>query len=109
MVADEVRKLAEQSSQAVLNIKETIVKVQAVFKSSIDTGSEILEFINTQINEQLNAYGETGNQYYNDSNFVSNMSDEIAAMAEEITATVGQVSQAELSLKLNEMVNKFIV
>jgi len=149
VVADEVRKLAEQSSQAALNIQETIVKVQIAFKSSIDTGSEILEFINTQINEQLNAYGETGNQYYNDSNFVSNMSDEIAAMAEEITATVGQVSQAiqnmtetsqksseesatikesidetskaieqvaltaqsqaDLALKLNEMVNKFIV
>ncbi|MGH4137913.1 methyl-accepting chemotaxis protein [Clostridium sp.] len=94
VVADEVRKLAEQSSRAVINIQETIVKVQGAFKSSIDTGSEILEFIDTQINEQLNAYGETGNQYYNDSNFVSKMSDEIAAMAEEITATVGQVSQA---------------
>jgi methyl-accepting chemotaxis protein len=94
VVADEVRKLAEQSSQAVINIQETIVKVQGAFKSSIDTGSEILEFINTQINEQLNDYGETGNQYYNDSNFVSKMSDEIAAMAEELTATVGQVNQA---------------
>jgi methyl-accepting chemotaxis protein len=94
VVADEVRKLAEQSSEAVINIQETIVKVQGAFKSSIDTGREILEFINTQINEQLNDYGETGNQYYNDSNFVSKMSDEIAAMAEELTATVGQVNQA---------------
>ena len=107
VVADEVRKLAEQSSQAVINIKETIVEVQRAFKSSIDTGSEILEFINTQISEQLNAYGETGNQYYNDSNFVSKMSDEIAAMAEEITATVGQVNKAvqdmaETSQKSNE-------
>jgi len=94
VVAEEVRKLAEQSSQAVINIQDTIVKVQEAFKSSIDTGSDMLEFINTKVNEQFDAYGETGKQYYNDSDFVSKMSEEMAAMSEEITATVGQVSQA---------------
>ena len=94
VVAEEVRKLAEESSQAVINIQDTIVKVQVAFKSSIDTGSDILEFINTQVHEQFNDYGETGNKYYNDSEFISKMSDEIAAMSEEITATVGQVSEA---------------
>ncbi len=94
VVAEEVRKLAEQSAQAVINIQDTIVKVQQAFKSSIDTGSDILEFINIQVHEQFYAYGETGNQYYNDSDYVSKMSEEIAAMAEEITATVGQVNEA---------------
>ncbi|WP_097027694.1 methyl-accepting chemotaxis protein [Clostridium peptidivorans] len=94
VVAEEVRKLAEQSAQAVINIQDTIAKVQQAFKSSIDTGSDILEFINTQVQEQFDAYGETGNQYYNDSDFVSKMSEEIAAMSEEITATVEQVSEA---------------
>ncbi len=94
VVAEEVRKLAEQSSEAVINIQDTIVKVQNAFKSSIDTGSDILEFINTRVHEQLDAYGQTGNQYFNDSDFVSKMSEEIAAMSEEITATVGEVSDA---------------
>jgi len=94
VVADEVRKLAEQSAQAVINIQDTIVKVQGAFKSSIDTGSDLLEFINTHVQEQFTAYAETGNQYYNDSDFVSKMSEEIASMSEEITATVGQVSLA---------------
>jgi len=94
VVAEEVRKLAEDSSQAVINIQDTIIKVQEAFKSSIDTGSDILEFINTKVDEQFNAYGETGNKYYNDSELVSKMSEEIAAMSEEITATVGQVSEA---------------
>ncbi|KEZ86046.1 chemotaxis protein [Clostridium sulfidigenes] len=94
VVAEEVRKLAEQSSEAVINIQDTIVKVQNAFKSSIDTGSDILEFINTRVQEQLDAYGQTGNQYFNDSDFVSKMSEDIAAMSEEITATVGEVSDA---------------
>jgi methyl-accepting chemotaxis protein len=94
VVAEEVRTLAEQSSQAVMSIQETIDKVQDAFRSSIDTGSDILKFINTKVDEQFNAYGEIGTQYYNDSDLVSKMSEEIAAMSEEITATVGQVTEA---------------
>ncbi len=94
VVAEEVRKLAEQSSQAVIGIQETIVKVQAAFKSSIDTGSEILAFIDNEVGQLINAMSEAGNKYYNDSDFVSKMSEEIAAMSEEIAATVGQVSGA---------------
>ncbi|MGL5352467.1 MAG: methyl-accepting chemotaxis protein, partial [Clostridium sp.] len=107
VVADEVRKLAEQSSKAVISIQETIAKVQNAFKISIDTGSDILEFINIQVNEQFDAYGKAGNQYYNDSEFVSGMSDEIATMSDQITSTVGQVSEAiqnmaNVSLKSTE-------
>ncbi len=98
VVADEVRKLAEQSAQAVTGIQDTIVKVQQAFKSSIDTGSDILKFVNTDVQAEFDAYGETGNQYYNDSDFVSIVSDEIAAMSEEITATIGQVSEAVQSM-----------
>ena len=101
VVAEEVRKLAEESAQAVINIQDTISKVQVAFKSSIDTGSDILDFINTNVHEQFNDYGKTGNNYYNDSDFVSNMSDEIATMSEEITATVGQVSEAIQNMALS--------
>lgn len=94
VVAEEVRTLAEQSSQAVTNIQDTIIKVQDAFNNSIDTGNDILNFIDRDVNEQFNAYGETGNQYYKDSDNVSKMSEEIAAMSEEITATVGEVSKA---------------
>lgn len=94
VVAEEVRKLAEQSTAAVKSIQETILKVQNAFRSSIEAGSDILDFVNTKVNSQLDAYGATGSKYYDDSEFVSKMSEEIAAMSEELTATVGQVSDA---------------
>ena len=94
VVADEVRKLAQQSSEAVTSIQDTIALVQDAFKSSTNTGTDLLQFINKDVNAQFDAYGETGNQYFNDSAFSSKMSEEIAAMSEEITATVGQVSEA---------------
>jgi methyl-accepting chemotaxis protein len=93
VVADEVRKLAEQSSEAVTAIKDTIIKVQEAFNNSINTGNDILQFINTEVHEKFNAYGDTGNQYYSDSDFVSKMSEQIAIMSEEITVTVGQVNK----------------
>lgn len=94
VVAEEVRKLAEQSSGAVQSIQETIGKVQEAFKNSIDTGSDILEFINKNVQEQFLTYEKTGDQYYNDADFISTISEEIAAMSEEVTATIGQVSDA---------------
>ncbi len=94
VVAEEVRTLAEQSSDAVVEIQETISRVQEAFNNSIDTGYDILNFIDNDVNEKFDAYGKTGTQYYKDSEFVSRMSEEIAAMSEEITATVGQVSHA---------------
>lgn len=94
IVADEVRKLAEESKNAVVDIQDTIKQVQFAFKTSIDTGKDILEFIDKNVNAQFNAYQQTGNEYYSDSDSVSRMSDEIASMSEEIAATAGQVSEA---------------
>ncbi len=107
VVAEEVRKLAEQSSLAVSSIQETIEKVRMAFKSSTDTGSDILLFINRDVHQQFDAYGQTGKAYQSDADFVSRMSEEIAAMSEEITATVSQVStavqsMAEMTLQSNE-------
>jgi methyl-accepting chemotaxis protein len=105
VVAEEVRKLAEQSSQAVSSIQETIAQVQSAFRSSIDTSSDILAFINNDVNKQFDAYSTTGKQYYSDSDFVSKMSDEIASMSEEITATVEQVNGAIQNLSESAQVS----
>ena len=105
VVAEEVRKLAEQSSQAVSSIQETIIKVQGAFRSSIDTGGDILDFINNDVNNQFDAYSTTGRQYYSDSDFVSKMSDEIASMSEEIAATVEQVNGAIQNLSESAQVS----
>ena len=94
VVAEEVRKLAEQSSQAVANIQETIVNVQNAFDNLSNNGNEILLFVNENVNPKFKEFGNMGNSYYTDSDFVSKMSEEIASMSEELTATAGQVTEA---------------
>jgi len=94
VVAEEVRKLAEQSGEAIIGIKDTIIKVQEAFKNLSINSNEVLNHIKETVSPQFQAFGKMGEQYYEDANFVSNMSEEIAAMTEQITATVGQVSQS---------------
>lgn len=94
VVAEEVRKLAEQSSEAVSNIQDTIKKVQDAFKSLSDNGKDVLSFIYENVYPQLKYMEDTGDVYYKDSEFVSKMSEEIAAMTEELTATINEVSES---------------
>lgn len=98
VVAEEVRQLAEQSSEAVTGIQDTITKVQTAFSNLSLHGSDVLTFINDKVDPQFEEFGKMGRQYYNDSEFVSKMSEEIASMSEELTATVGQVSQAVMNM-----------
>jgi len=94
VVADEVRKLAEESSQAVASIQQTILKVQKAFENLSGNSKDVLDFINDNVHPQFKIMKDMGEQYYNDSEFVTNMSDEIAAMSEELTATINQVNEA---------------
>jgi len=94
VVAEEVKKLADQSSQAVANIKDTIIKVQEAFENLSDNSKEVLIFIHENVGDQLEIMEKMGEQYYDDAEFVTNMSDEIASMSAELTATINQVSEA---------------
>ena len=98
VVADEVRKLAEQSTQTVESIKDTIIKVQNAFKNLSDNSNEVLIFMKEKVNPKFNDMVEIGKENYKDAEFVSTLSDEIAAMSEQITATMEQVSNAVQSM-----------
>lgn len=94
VVADEVRALAEQSSQAVAGIQNTIAKVQEAFDNLSNNSKDVLNFINENVNSQFELVKNVGNQYYNDAEFVTSMSNQIASMSEELTNTINQVSDA---------------
>lgn len=94
VVSEEVRKLAEESSQAVANIKDTISKVQEAFNNLSDNSKEVLNFVRDDVDPQFEMMKATGEQYYNDAEFVNHMSDEIASMSEELTATMAEINEA---------------
>lgn len=94
VVAEEVRKLAEQSSQAVSTIHNTISKVQNAFNNLSENSSEVLKFMNDKVVPEFNTFVSVGTQYSSDADFVNGMSQELASMSEEIDATITQISEA---------------
>ncbi|WP_459481691.1 methyl-accepting chemotaxis protein [Clostridium saccharoperbutylacetonicum] len=104
VVAEEVRKLAEQSTQSVEAIKDTIVKVQNAFKYLSDNSKDVLEFIKENINPKFNEIVGIGKENHKDAEFVSKMSEELAAMSEEIVATTNQVNNAVVDMAGNTQI-----
>ena len=78
VVAEEVRKLAEQSSTAVDDIKDTIVKVQNAFENLSENSNEVLKFIQERVNPKFEEMVEVGKENYKDAEFVSKLSEEIS-------------------------------
>ncbi|WP_446897285.1 methyl-accepting chemotaxis protein [Clostridium sp. LBM24168] len=94
VVAEEIRKLAEQTKSSVSEIKEKISRVEDAFKISNDNSKDMVEFINESVIPQLEGFMDTGNKYYEDSDFISRMSEEIASMSEELNTIVDEVSNS---------------
>src|SRR5471030_1694677 len=94
VVAEEVRKLAEQSSQTVITIQSTIAKIQDSVKNLSENSNDILNFMSTEVEKQLQDYAKIGEKYSSDGDFVSSMSEELVAMAQEVEATVEQITGA---------------
>lgn len=101
VVAEEVRKLAEQSSNAVANIQDTILKVQEAFKNLSSTGNQVLQFIKEEVNSQFISFQNMGDEYYHDSDYVNKMSEEIAAFSEQLAAIINQLSEAVQIMAVN--------
>ncbi|MBU3180193.1 methyl-accepting chemotaxis protein [Clostridium psychrophilum] len=92
VVAEEVKKLAEQTSEAVVSIQNTIGGVQTAFKNLSQNSNEVLTFIKENVKPQLEGMGKMGIQYYDDANFISTMSGEIASMTKDLTSTISEVN-----------------
>lgn len=98
VVAEEVKQLAEQSSEAVESIKNTILQVQNAFKNLSCNSNEVLLFIQERVNPKFQEMILEGKENYKDAEFVSKMSDEIAEMAKDISVTMEQVRKTAESM-----------
>lgn len=94
VVAEEVRKLAEESSESVGTIQNTIERVEATFENLSSNSREMLKFIKTNVRENLKEYGAIGEEYNKDGDFVSEMSNQISSMCESVNLSINQVSSA---------------
>lgn len=104
VVAEEIRKLADQSSNTVIDIQNTIKVVNESVTNLADSSYEILNFIDKDV---LGDYGkliETGEQYYKDAELFNQTMEEFSATAEELNASVAEVVRAinDVTVTINE-------
>ncbi|CAI3628290.1 MULTISPECIES: methyl-accepting chemotaxis protein [Clostridium] len=97
VVAEEVGKLAEEASASVVTIQNTVDKVEKAFKNLSNNSEEILNFIKTDVKQDLVSYGEVGDRYSEDGDFISEMSEQISVMSDSVSASIQEVS-ASISL-----------
>ena len=94
VVAEEVRNLAEQSSEQVNNVKNTIEEVQLAFKDLSDNANELVSFMDNTVKGEFEKFVGVSEQYESDSEFVNEMSEDLASMSERISISINQVSDA---------------
>jgi len=98
VVAEEVRKLAEQSSNSVSVIKDTITNVQNAFKNLSENASEILKFIDENVTKDYVNMVDIGVKYENDALTLSKLTEDLAASTEEMSATMNGVATSAQNL-----------
>ncbi|GKX64753.1 methyl-accepting chemotaxis protein [Inconstantimicrobium mannanitabidum] len=94
VVADEVRILAEQSSQAVENIQETVTKVQEAFDNLSKSGQYVLGYLEDSVKPSYKLLMDTGVQYEKDAEFVNDMAKDIADSSKKMKEVISQINSA---------------
>ncbi len=94
VVATEIGNLANQTQKTVGTIQETIQKVQEAFEVLSQNGEALLTFVDEEVQQQFDAYLNTGEHYYNDSQYVYALSEEQAQMVEGMVRAIEEVTRA---------------
>lgn len=101
VVADEVRKLAEQSKDAVEEIKKVINEVHNAFSNLSEHSKDLLIFIERDVDRDYELLIETATSYENDSKLITSMSEEIQTRSRIIENVITQITEGINSVSSN--------
>lgn len=100
VVANEIKLLSEQSAKMANKIQSTTNAVIASVKELSDAAETLLNFVDTQVNEDYGTMLQTSEQYAKDSEFINNLFMKFHKTAEnlgnsirDIITAIGEVSQ----------------
>ncbi|MFL0197823.1 methyl-accepting chemotaxis protein [Clostridium sp. WILCCON 0269] len=98
VVADEVGKLAEQSGEAVTNIRKIVEGVGNAITNLVANSRDILTFINIQVKPDYDMIKQIGQQYQEDAEFLNQMSKKISLSASTISESMSQVNTSIMNV-----------
>lgn len=107
VVAEEIRKLAEESSNTAENIKNIVQIVNSSVDNLAKTSSNLLSFMDTDIENDYDRFIKTAESYNSDCNKFNEIIMDFSATAQELNASMDGISKAinEMSETINEAAN----
>ena len=94
VVAEEVRKLAEESAKAVQGIQGLTTQVQTAIDVLVESGNDLLQFIDGTVKADYAAFVEVGDQYKKDADSFLAVTSGIESMLGNVVLEVSEVSRA---------------
>ncbi|MCR4834603.1 MAG: methyl-accepting chemotaxis protein [Butyrivibrio sp.] len=98
VVAEEISSLAENSRQTAGNIQVISNEVTAAVKSLADNAMEVLEFINTTVLGDYDAFVDTGERYEETAKFINDMLDGISDQTQNLNSIMDDMASSVTSI-----------
>ncbi|MCR4902981.1 MAG: methyl-accepting chemotaxis protein [Butyrivibrio sp.] len=98
VVAEEISALAENSRQTAGNIQNISNEVTAAVKSLADNAMQVLDFINTTVLSDYDAYVDTGEKYEATAEYINVMLDGIAEQTMNLNVIMGEMADSVSSI-----------
>lgn len=107
VVADEIRKLAEESSKAITDIQEVVEIVNPSVDNLVKSSTEILNFIESQVNKDYKTLVVVGEKYTEDAEIFNGLTMEFNATLGQLKLSMQSISTAinEVAITMNEGAN----
>ncbi len=98
VVAGEISSLADNSRQTAGNIQNISNEVTAAVKSLAENAMQVLDFINTTVLGDYDAYVETGEKYEETAKFINDMLDGISEQTQNLSGIMEEMAQSVSSI-----------
>ncbi|MDT8719279.1 methyl-accepting chemotaxis protein [Clostridium sp. 19966] len=104
VVAEEVRSLAEQTSSTVADIQKVVTEVIKSVENLNAGASEILKYIDVDVNREYNRLLTVGNDYSQDADELEKFMTHFSSTAEELKATIDTIAKAisDMAVTIND-------
>lgn len=98
VVAEEISSLAENSRQTAGNIQNISNEVTAAVKALADNAMQVLDFINTTVLADYDAFVDTGEKYEETARFINDMLDGISDQTQHLNSIMGEMASSVSSI-----------
>lgn len=98
VVAEEISSLAENSRQTAANIQDISNEVTEAVKALADNAMQVLEFINTTVLADYDAFVDTGEKYEETARLINEMLDDISQQTQSLNTIMEEMSDSVTSI-----------